>query len=125
MCGICGIRQLDSTAGGFEEQLIGRMTDTMAHRGPNDRGVWQNRHIALGHRRLSVIDLSPNGHQPMGNEDGSVQIVYNGEVYNFRELKERFDLEQRGHRFRSKTDTEVIAHLYEEVGLETLRGSYE
>ncbi|MHC4569333.1 MAG: asparagine synthetase B family protein, partial [Planctomycetota bacterium] len=84
------------------------------------RGVWQNSHIALGHRRLSVIDLSPNGHQPMGNEDGAVQIVYNGEVYNFRQLKERFDLERRGHRFRSKTDTEVIVHLYEEIGLEML-----
>jgi asparagine synthase (glutamine-hydrolysing) len=94
------------------------MTDTLAHRGPNDRGIWQNGRIALGHRRLSVIDLSSAGRQPMGNEDGSVQIVYNGEVYNFRDLKQRFALVEHGHLFRSRTDTEVLVHLYEEIGLD-------
>jgi asparagine synthase (glutamine-hydrolysing) len=94
------------------------MTDTLAHRGPNDRGTWQDDRITLGHRRLSVIDLSRAGRQPMGNEDGSVQIVYNGEVYNFQDLKERFRLVERGHVFRSRTDTEVLIHLYEEIGLD-------
>ena len=94
MCGICGIKQLDSITKGFEEQLIVRMTDTMAYRGPNDRGVWLDGDVALGHYSLLVIDLTPNGYQPVGNEDGSVQIVYNGEVYNFRERKERFVLEK-------------------------------
>ena len=98
--------------------LIDQMTDTLAHRGPNDRGTWSDDLIALGSRRLSVIDLSHAGHMPMGNEDGSIQIVYNGEVYNFRELKDSFALAQRGHVFRSRTDTEVLVHLYEEIGLD-------
>jgi asparagine synthase (glutamine-hydrolysing) len=76
--------------------------------------------MALGHRRLSVIDLSEAGRQPMSNEDGSVQIVYNGEVYNFRELKKKHSLGERGHIFRSRTDTEVLVHLYETVGLEQM-----
>jgi asparagine synthase (glutamine-hydrolysing) len=118
MCGICGIMSLDHQALPPDGSLIERMTDTLAHRGPNDRGTWCNERIALGSRRLSVIDLSRAGHMPMGNEDGSIQIVYNGEVYNFRELKKRHALEQRGHVFRSQTDTEVVIHLYEEIGLE-------
>ena len=97
--------------------LIDRMTETLVHRGPNDRGVWCDDRIALGHRRLSVIDLSEAGRQPMSNEDGSIQIVYNGEVYNFRELKKKYALAERGHIFRSRTDTEVLIHLYETVGL--------
>ena len=117
MCGICGVLRLgdapiDPTGG-----LLDRMTDSMAHRGPNDRGVWSDERIGLGHRRLSVIDLSRAGRQPMANETGSVQICFNGEIYNFRELKERFGLE-RNHRFRSRTDTDVLIHLYEEVGPE-------
>jgi asparagine synthase (glutamine-hydrolysing) len=92
------------------------MTDTLAHRGPDDRGTWHDEHAALGARRLAVIDLSHAGHQPMANEDGSVRIVYNGEVYNFRELAARHDLARRGHVFRSRTDTEVLLHLYEELG---------
>ncbi|MCH8806864.1 MAG: asparagine synthase (glutamine-hydrolyzing) [Planctomycetes bacterium] len=118
MCGICGILELAPEPRERDSGLIDRMTDTLTHRGPNDRGTWRNHQIALGHRRLSVIDLSRAGRQPMGNEDGSVQIVYNGEVYNFRELKERFRLVERGHVFRSRTDTEVLIHLYEELGLE-------
>lgn len=118
MCGICGILQLDGPLQPADEALINRMTDSMSHRGPNDRGTWSRGRVSLGHRRLSVIDLSSAGHQPMSNEDGSVVIVYNGEVYNFRELKERYQLEQRGHVFRSHTDTEVLVHLYEEIGLD-------
>lgn len=118
MCGICGIMQLGASVAPVDEQLISRMTDTLAHRGPNDRGTWSRGIMALGHRRLSVIDLSSAGHQPMTNEDGSVVIVYNGEVYNFRELKQRHQLEERGHTFRSHTDTEVLIHLYEEIGLD-------
>ncbi len=118
MCGICGILRLGLAPVDPDGTLIDRMTDTLAHRGPNDRGTWHDDRVALGHRRLSVIDLSHAGRQPMGNEDGSVQIVYNGEVYNFRELKERFALVQRGHIFRSRTDTEVLVHMYEEIGLD-------
>ncbi len=118
MCGICGILRFGSPDGESAGPLIERMTDTLEHRGPDDRGTWQNCRIALGSRRLSVIDLSRAGHQPMSNEDGSVHIAFNGEVYNFRELKERFALAERGHVFRSRTDTEVLIHLYEELGLE-------
>lgn len=105
---------------GWRNGLIDRMTETLAHRGPNDRGTWCDDRIGLGHRRLSVIDLSEAGRQPMGNEDGSIQIVYNGEVYNFRELKKKHALAERGHIFRSRTDTEVLIHLYETVGLEKM-----
>lgn len=118
MCGICGILSLGERSAPPDGALVERMTDKLAHRGPNDRGTWCNERIALGSRRLSVIDLSRAGHMPMGNEDGSVQIVYNGEVYNFKELKKRHALEERGHIFRSQTDTEVLIHLYEELGLE-------
>ncbi len=105
---------------GWRNGLIERMTETLAHRGPNDRGTWCDERIGLGHRRLSVIDLSEAGRQPMGNEDDSIQIVYNGEVYNFRELTKKHALAERGHVFRSRTDTEVLIHLYETVGLERM-----
>jgi asparagine synthase (glutamine-hydrolysing) len=95
------------------------MTDVLTHRGPDDRGVWLDDRVALGHRRLSIIDLSAHGRQPMGNEDGSVQITYNGEVYNFADLKRRFKLAER-HTFQSRTDTEVLVHLYEELGMDML-----
>ncbi len=117
MCGICGVLRLDPNAEKTEQSLIDRMTDSLAHRGPDDRGTWADDWISLGSRRLSVIDLSAAGHMPMSNEDGTVHIVYNGELYNFRELKERFRLAER-HKFRSRTDTEVLLHLYEEVGIE-------
>lgn len=118
MCGICGIMQLDALPKSEGDALISKMTETIAHRGPSDTGTWRNEFLALGSRRLSVIDLSDAGHQPMTNEDGSIVIAYNGEVYNFKELKEKYELEDRGHTFRSKTDTEVLVHLYEELGLE-------
>ncbi len=121
MCGITGILRISQSANGFDSDLINRMTDSLAHRGPSDRGVWGDDRVNLGSRRLSVIDLSPAGHMPMSNEDGSVIIAYNGEVYNFRELKEQFALAERGHVFRSRTDTEVLVHLYEELGIEMVK----
>lgn len=116
MCGICGILQLDGRAEFPSSALIDHMTDSLAHRGPDDRGTWSNGNIALGARRLAIIDLSAAGHQPMANEDGSVLMVYNGEIYNFRELKETHHLVEHGHVFRSRTDSEVLIHLYEECG---------
>jgi len=121
MCGITGILRINPAAPALDESLIDRMTDSLAHRGPSDRGTWSDDRIGIGSRRLSVIDLSSAGHMPMSNEDGSVQIVYNGEVYNFRELKERFKLAEPGHVFRSRTDTEVLLHLYEEIGIEMVQ----
>lgn len=90
------------------------MRDVMVHRGPDHGGEWTNGHVALGHRRLSIIDLSPLGHQPMTNEDASVWVTFNGEIYNFPELRK--ELESRGRRFKSHSDTEVIVHGYAEWG---------
>src|SRR2546430_7586834 len=92
-----------------------------AHRGRDDAGIWSRRfpdgsYIGLGNRRLAIIDLAPSGHMPMCNEDRSVWLTYNGEIYNFQDL--RRELQSKGHRFSSDTDTEVIVHLYEEVGEE-------
>jgi asparagine synthase (glutamine-hydrolysing) len=115
MCGICGIFAFtDSFAA--DEATVSRMRDTLIYRGPDDAGsvVPEGLRVALGHRRLSIIDLSPAGHQPMANEDGTMWITYNGEVYNHEAL--RSELEAKGHRFRSRTDTEAILHLYEEEG---------
>ena len=100
------------------------MCMTMFHRGPDDEGIFLGEGVGLGMRRLSIIDLN-SGHQPIGNEDGSVQVVLNGEIYNFREL--RRDLESRGHVFSTRTDTETIVHLYEEYGkrcVDHLRGMF-
>lgn len=108
MCGICGFA-------GFEDrQLLRRMAASLEHRGPDDAGFFTDSNISLGHRRLSIIDLSRKGRNPVRNEDGSIQLVYNGEVYNFREL--RSGLERAGHRFYSSTDSEVIVHAYEQWG---------
>ena len=100
------------------------MSDAIAHRGPDGGGAWFGDGVGLAHRRLSIIDLE-GGRQPLGNEDDSVQVVFNGEIYNYREL--RHDLEQRGHVFRTHSDTEVLVHLYEELGGEMvtrLRGMF-
>jgi asparagine synthase (glutamine-hydrolysing) len=126
MCGIAGILAFDDRLV-LDESVIARMTDRVRHRGPDDRGtlVRPEQQIALGHRRLAIIDLSAAGRQPMCNEDGTVWITYNGEVYNHRTL--RTELEARGHRFRSSTDTEAIVHLYEEEGpacVERLHGMF-
>ncbi|TMV07002.1 asparagine synthase (glutamine-hydrolyzing) [Ruegeria sediminis] len=118
MCGICGILRIDPSSEAPDEGLAARMAATLAHRGPNDDGTWSDDHVALGFRRLSVIDLSYAGHQPMTNEDGTEVIVFNGEIYNFQELKKKHRLEERGHIFKSRTDTEVLIHLYEEMGLD-------
>lgn len=112
MCGICGV--VDSKGAVVEKDLIHRMCSAMVHRGPDDEGMHLSSGVGLGHRRLSIIDLSASGHQPMSNEDGSIWIVLNGEIYNYKELRKA--LEDKGHRFRSNTDTEVIVHLYEEHG---------
>lgn len=101
------------------------MCDLIRHRGPDDSGLWTDGSIGLGHRRLSIIDLSPRGHNPMPNEDETIWLVFNGEIYNYRDL--RADLRRQGHRFRSETDTEVILHLYEEHGpacVEKLNGMF-
>jgi asparagine synthase (glutamine-hydrolysing) len=121
MCGIAGI------VGEFPERsaTVARMTDALRHRGPDDGGTFDDGLCSLGHRRLSIIDLSAAGHQPMSNEDGSIQLTFNGEIYNFQEL--RSSLVSRGHRFKSRTDTEVLVHLYEERGdamVESLRGMF-
>ncbi|HYV99158.1 MAG TPA: asparagine synthase (glutamine-hydrolyzing) [Gemmatimonadaceae bacterium] len=121
MCGIAGVLRFAGSPRETSAIPIDRMTDTLAHRGPNDRGTWCDEFVALGHRRLSVIDLSSAGHQPMANEDGRVRITYNGELYNFRELAARFQLREKGHVFRSATDTEVLVHLYEELGVDMAR----
>jgi asparagine synthase (glutamine-hydrolysing) len=112
MCGICG--KLNFNREKFvEPALIRRMMDMIQHRGPDGHGEFLSGPVGLGHRRLSIIDLD-TGKQPMSNEDGTVWVVYNGEIYNFQEL--RTELEGRGHQFKSTTDTEVIVHLYEELG---------
>jgi len=112
MCGICGIVLSDPNAR-VNPRVIGRMSDAIAHRGPDDDGQYLNGNIGLGFRRLSIIDLS-GGHQPMANEDETVWIAYNGEIFNHAE--HRAPLEARGHQFRTRSDTEAIVHLYEEYG---------
>lgn len=124
MCGIAGKINFDP-ARPVDARQITVMSDSIRHRGPDDDGVWTSANVGLGHRRLSIIDLSASGRNPMCNEDGTIWIVYNGEVYNFQEL--RPGLEAKGHTFRSRTDTEVILHLYEEYGTECvqhLRGMF-
>jgi len=136
MCGICG--EIDLQAG-IRKETIYRMCDVLAHRGPDDEGMLFIRgsqpvevnkssgssrdeggfEVGLGHRRLSIIDLTAAGHQPMGNEDRTIWIVFNGEVYNFQEIRK--ELEKKGHSFRSRSDTEVVLHAYEEWDVECLK----
>jgi asparagine synthase (glutamine-hydrolysing) len=118
MCGICGIYEYGVSQPAVSETLIVRMRDTMTHRGPDDAGVFvtEDRRVGLGNRRLSIVDLSPAGRNPMPNEDGRVWITFNGEIYNHQSL--RPGLEAKGHLYRSRTDTESIIHLYEERGLD-------
>jgi asparagine synthase (glutamine-hydrolysing) len=112
MCGIVGVVDLENRA--VSRALVKRMTDAIAHRGPDGEGQYVDRSVGLGHRRLAIIDLSDAGSQPMADAAGEIFISYNGEVYNFRELRE--DLEALGHRFRSSTDTEVVLNAYKEWG---------
>ncbi len=111
MCGITGILSLDGSD--VPPEIAYRMADPLKHRGPDDYGDWSSNLCALSHRRLSIIDLTRSGRQPLSNEDATVQLTCNGEIYNFREL--RAELQKQGHRFVSDTDSEVIVHLYEEV----------
>lgn len=123
MCGIAGILYADRERPVTASQLRA-MADAIAHRGPDAEGFWNEGPVGLAHRRLSIIDLA-GGAQPLGNEDGSVQVVFNGEIYNYREL--RIDLERSGHRFATDSDTEVLVHLYEKDGermVERLRGMF-
>src|SRR3989344_337726 len=118
MCGITGY------FGEGNREILKKMTDSLRHRGPDDEGFYIGERIGLGHRRLSIIDLE-GGHQPMTNEDKTIWVVFNGEIYNFQELKEK--LEKQGHQFKTKSDTEAIVHLYEEKEeefLEELNGMF-
>src|SRR5947209_253472 len=118
MCGINGLVNWG------DRETLARMTQVQAHRGPDDSGIWEQRfpdgsYVGLGSRRLAILDLSVEGHMPMANEDRSLWITYNGEIYNFAEL--RRELEQKGHRFRSRTDTEVVLRLYEQEGADCVK----
>ena len=118
MCGISGLANCG------DRGVLARMTHVQSHRGPDDFGLWERQfpdgtYVGLGSRRLAILDLSPSGHMPMCNEDRTVWITYNGEIYNFREL--RHELEAKGHRFFSETDTEVVIHLYEQEGPDCVR----
>ncbi|MFC1493266.1 asparagine synthetase B family protein, partial [candidate division KSB1 bacterium] len=112
MCGICGVRLKSSRV---DEGRLVRMRDLLTYRGPDDEGLFIEENIGFGHRRLNIIDLE-TGHQPMMNHDESVIIIYNGEIYNYIELRE--DLIRDGRKFRTKSDTEVIIQLYEKYGFD-------
>ncbi len=123
MCGICGIFYSDQRQG-VNRDTLAAMNARIAHRGPDDDGFLVEGNVGLAMRRLSIIDVK-TGHQPLSNEDGSIWIVFNGEIYNHQDLRK--DLESRGHRYKSKSDTETIVHLYEEYGcdcVEHLRGMF-
>jgi asparagine synthase (glutamine-hydrolysing) len=124
MCGINGIAFSKDSGRRADAPLIERMRDVLTHRGPDDSGLFVEGPVGLGHRRLSIVDVAA-GHQPMTNEDGSLRIVYNGEIYNHADYRD--ELEARGHRYRTHCDTETILHLYEEDGarcVEKLRGMF-
>ena len=124
MCGICGTLNFDLTQPA-DKRLLQRMCTALAHRGPDGEGIYCQGPIGLGHRRLSIIDLSDHGRQPMSNTSGSLWIVFNGEIYNFHELRQ--DLQAKGYVFSSGTDTEILLYLYETEGvkcLERLRGMF-
>ena len=123
MCGICGILNFDNSEA-VDRNLIWSMNQTLAHRGPDGGDVYCNANFGMGHRRLSIIDLD-SGKQPLSNEDGSIWVSFNGEIYNYLELIP--SLKSKGHIFKTKSDTEVLVHLYEEKGedmLEDLRGMF-
>jgi len=123
VCGICGKVSFDEQ-GVVQESLLRVMAETIRHRGPDDDGFYTAKQVGFGFRRLSIIDVG-GGHQPISNEDGTVWIVFNGEIYNYKAL--RIDLIAKGHTFKTHTDTEVIVHLYEEFGtgcVEKLRGMF-
>ena len=118
MCGICGIFNYGNSTPTFDEALLVRMSDTIRHRGPDDSGTFisPDKRVGFGFRRLSIVDLSPAAHQPMYSHDGSIAIVFNGEIYNHQVLRKEF--EAKGHRYRSRSDTESIINAYQEYGLD-------
>src|SRR5687767_11123816 len=123
MCGIAGIVLANLREEVPAEDLL-RMSNAIIHRGPDGEGVFRAPGVVLAHRRLAIIALA-GGSQPLGNEDGSIQVVFNGEIYNYRELRQ--NLERKGHRFASNSDTETLVHLYEEKGdalVDDLRGMF-
>ena len=121
MCGIVGFtNNIDNS-----DKVLGKMMDRIKHRGPDAEGKYVDDNIALGHRRLSIIDVSSSGDQPIFNEDNSLVIIFNGEIYNYKEIRE--ELINAGHKFSTNTDTEVLLHGYEEFGenlLNRLRGMF-
>src|SRR5438093_2018240 len=122
---VCGITGIVSAEGMGAPRSLSRSLDAQRHRGPDAWGTWSDDLCSLGHRRLAILDLSEAGRQPLSNEDGSVWITFNGEIYNFEAL--RRELEGLGHQFRSRTDTEVIVHAYEQWGadcVKRLRGMF-
>ena len=125
MCGITGWINLSQSTGGLHtDAVLHSMCETIVHRGPDSEGVWMDDTVALGMRRLSIIDLK-TGDQPVFNEDKTVVAMQNGELYNYREVRD--DLKKKGHRFVTRTDTEIIPHLYEEYGeafVEQLNGMF-
>jgi asparagine synthase (glutamine-hydrolysing) len=127
MCGICGVFLYAREGASVDERVLLAMRDEMVHRGPDDSGIYlsADRRLGLGFRRLSIVDLSPAGNQPMANEDGSLRLLFNGEIYNHAD--HRPALQQKGHRYRSQADSETLLHLYEEHGVECvqhLRGMF-
>jgi asparagine synthase (glutamine-hydrolysing) len=126
MCGIAGIVNFLRPLGLKEQNAVESMAEAQLHRGPDGGGIFVDEHVVLGHRRLSIIDVSEDGKQPMSNETESVWVSFNGEIYNYREL--RAELKACGHRFRSHSDTEVLVHGYEQWGeerlLKKLRGMF-
>ena len=124
MCGICGVAVPRNADRGPDVTQLARMRDSLTHRGPDDAGLYIDSQAGLGHRRLSIVDLN-GGHQPMPNEDRTIWISYNGEIYNHKDLRPM--LKRSGHVYRSASDTETIVHLYEEHGAgaaEYLRGMF-
>src|SRR5487761_2214590 len=117
MCGIAGLIYSDKERQ-TDPAILKKMTSSLYHRGPDDEGFLMDHNVALGFRRLSIIDLS-TGHQPLSNQDESVWIVFNGEIYNYQEQREI--LLKKGYQFKTSTDTEVILHLYEEYGVDCLQ----
>jgi asparagine synthase (glutamine-hydrolysing) len=117
MCGICGILNYGNSVDTFDESFLVKMSDSIAHRGPDDSGTFisSDRKVGFGFRRLSIVDLSPAGHQPMITPDGSVVLMMNGEIYNHLVLRKQ--LESKGYRYRSRSDTETVLYAYQEYGL--------
>ena len=118
MCGICGVFNYGNSAQTFDEALLIKMSDTITHRGPDDAGTFisPDQRVGFGFRRLSIVDLSPAAHQPMFSQDGSIAIVFNGEIYNHQVLRKEF--EAKGYRYKSRSDTESIINAYQEYGLD-------